>query len=486
MAPKTPAIAPTSRRRRRGLVISVAIVLAGLAGFAGHRLWQHAVVNSHLPARPELHRFPPALRTEVDHANAVARGYLRPQTGLADLSGLYHANGFYEEAMQCYQGLRRLEPGAARWAHHHGSILASFGQLEEAQPLLQSAATQAPEYIPARLRLGDVLLKANRIPEAADTYGTVLEVESDNPYALLGLARCDLSAGDWEKARERLQRTIARHPDFIGALSLMVTVSEHFGDTNRAEALRTTIGRREFSDFPDPWIDELLDVCYDPYGLSVGAAVANFAGDPGRARQLLERAIALAPQSGSYRRHLGRLLYDTREYALARRHLEAAVAVSPADSDAWFLLVQTLGAIGDMDAAARAITAGLAHCPDSPSLHLEQARRMKAVDRREEAIAEYREAYRLRPSEATPLIEVASLYFAANRANEGVAALQEALAKEPEHPLALTTLMIYSISIGDQSGALAWWERVRRQSRTPPQMVETVRRAFAQRFGRNP
>jgi len=87
----------------------------------------------------------------------------------------------------------------------------------------------------------------------------------------------------------------------------MTTVAEHFGSQGEADALRLEIGRREFSDLPDPWLDRLLEDCCDPYRLSVAATVANMVGNAAAARQLLERAVALAPKSSSYHRQLGLL-----------------------------------------------------------------------------------------------------------------------------------------------------------------------------------
>jgi len=55
-------------------------------------------------------------------------------TGLIALSRLYHANGFFNEALQCYAGLQRLQLGEARWLHLKASILAGFGRLDEACP----------------------------------------------------------------------------------------------------------------------------------------------------------------------------------------------------------------------------------------------------------------------------------------------------------------------------------------------------------------
>ena len=474
---------PTTPRKFWWLAVLVVSVSA--ACWLGVRVIQgHRIVAASIPVRPVLSDRPAELTDKIAEAEEGAGGYFHPARGLVKLSRLYYANGFYNEAMQCYEGLQRLEPGEARWPHLEANILAGFGRLDDALPLWQRASTLAPDYVPARLRLGDVQLKANQIPASQQTYMEVLRLDAGNPYALLGLAKGAIIQGDWPKARDQLQQAVRLHPDFIGALSLLVTVSEHFNDLAAADALRETIGKREFSDLPDPWMDELLDECYDPYRLSVASAVAKFAGDWVMARRWLERAVELAPEAGTYHRQLGVLLTHVPDYGSARQQLEKAVALSPNDADAWLLLYQVLTNMNETEAAERALSSGLAYCPLAYSLHMERARRWNATGHMDEAIIEFREACRLQPTEAGPLIELASDLFAVNRGGEAVAVLHEALQRQPEHPIALATLSFYAINNGDEAEALAWWDHVRRQTRTPPQVRDSLNQAFQKRFGR--
>jgi len=470
-------------RRSSLLLFTLGILLGGGALF-GHRVvTRHTLAARYIPAVPALNDRPAVLAESLAEAETRSRNWLKSTRGLAELSRLYHANGFYPEAMTCYDGLRLLEPANARWPHLQASIITNFGRMDEALPLRQQAVELAPDYIPARLRLGDVLLKANRPADAAKVYAEVLRRAPGDPYALLGLARCDLVANDWLKAKERLQEAMAKNPDNIGVLSLLVTVSEHLGDTGAAESLKAAIGRREFSDLPDPWVDELAEVCFDPYRLSVSAAVANAAGNRSTALDLLDRAIALAPNASSYQRQAGQLLLDDHNYGAARNHLEKAVALNPADSDAWLRLIDALRGLGQDQAAVSAMLNGLSHCPESPSLHLEYARWLRSANRIEEAIAEFRYAYQLRPSEASPLVELATAYLTAGRTNEAVASLNLALERQPDHPTALATLAFIAVSSNDEAGALRRWEQLRRQPKTPAAIMSQLRQAYQQQFG---
>ncbi|MES1167581.1 MAG: tetratricopeptide repeat protein, partial [Oleiharenicola lentus] len=119
----------------------------------------------------------------------------------------------------------------------------------------------------------------------------------------------------------------------------------------------------------------------------------------------------------------------------------------------------------------------------SPSLHLEYARWLKSAGRLDEAIAEFRYGYELRPSEASALVELAGVYFSAGRTADALAALQLALDRQPDHPMALATLTFYAISQHDEAGARQRWEQVRRLTKTPPEVVQGLRQAFLQQFG---
>jgi tetratricopeptide (TPR) repeat protein len=86
------------------------------------------------------------------------------------------------------------------------------------------------------------------------------------------------------------------------------------------------------------------------------AALANLASlvrgaDPLEARDLVERAIALAPQSGSLRRNLGNLLRDEGRAEEAEAVYAAALALDPGDDQLAEDLARVRLAIGDFAAA---------------------------------------------------------------------------------------------------------------------------------------
>lgn len=479
---------PASRRTLAGALVLAVLLAIGagtLALWRAHSL--RTLVARHLPTLPdEASVASPALAERLRTATARTRGLFTAADGLAELAALLHANGFTSGALTAYEGLRQIEPSEARWPHRQAHVLAGFGQLAEAIPLWRQSSELDPDYTPARLRLGDALLKSNQLTEAERVYREVLARAPQDPYAYLGVARVLMARSDWAAARNALETGRRARPEFVGTLILLATVEERLGNEDAARALRAEIAMREFSDLPDPWLEALLDDCYDAYRVSVGSAVATYSGSPDRAVHLLQRAIDLAPHDGSYERQLGKLLFQLSRLSEARPHLERATQLAPQDSAAWSLLVDLLEKSGDASGMRQALQSGLRHCPDSAALRYANGRQLARAGQVGAAIGEFRRAQRLKPDEARPFVDLALLFFQQERIEEGLAELRGALVAEPDHPLAMSILARHAIETGDAAQARHWIGRLRRQHRFAREDLAALAAAFRQSFRQEP
>ena len=465
-----------------------ALVLGGLAA-AGYGWWRSgdrlAIVVAGIPRRPDLSGLPAELARRVGACEQRAQSGPDRIAALGELGRLYNANGFFAEASQCYQALLQVDPADPHWPYLLATIVAGYGQLDDALPLWRRAVKGAPGYTPARLRLGDTLLKTNQSAEAAGVYTAVLAREPQNPYALLGLARIDVEAGRWAAARDRLVVVVQESNYGIG-YDLLPTVYEHLGQAGAAEAIRArNKASGAFFDVPDPWLDELNPDCYDSYRISA-AGTADHAGDTRAAIQILERALILAPDKAVFQYQMAGFYLRQRDFATARKHFERCTVLAPDFSDGWAQLADLLMKIGDRAGSERVLTAGLAKCPGSPGLHLQRANQLNAAGRYPEAIEEFKQAIHLRPDEAEAHISLAGVYFQLDRTNDGLAEIDEALKVEPEHPGALATLAYNAINNGDEAGARKWLSHVKQQPRVAPEVRDVLLKAFAERFGRSP
>lgn len=475
---------------KRPVLIGILVVAAGAAGWGALQFWQararDQAIHDGVPAQPDLSGWPPEFAARVEASTQRIERGEEPVRALGDLGQLYHANGFYAEASTCYHALLQADPQNPRWPHAFASILAGYGKLDEAAELWRLAVKLAPNYLPARLRLGDVLLKANRPDDAARVYRDVLQIDARQPYALLGIGRIHVARGEWSQAREPLEQASAASNDRL-AYDLLPTVYEHLGDEARAVALR---GRNKaagsYADTPDPWLDEMLLACFDTYRLAVAGGAAKHGGDRRIGMLLLQRALELSPDSAPVHFQLGLSYLETKEYTKARQHLEKCIQLAPDMADGWIHLSILLATIGDRAGSEKILADGLARCPNSPGLHLERARRLEAAGRPEEAITDYRESFRLRPDEAAPLLSVAMIYIKLGREDEAIAELRRAIEAEPDFPPALAILAFHAITSGNRDEARAWMKRIDLQPRVTQAERDRLNGAYREKFGTSP
>jgi Flp pilus assembly protein TadD len=470
-------------------LLGSAIATIGLI-VAAYFFWRvaerRAVAEACMPAHPRLSDKPAELAQRVRGCEGRIKAGSDPIDALAELSRLYHANGFYAEARQCYRGLLRVDSSNPRWSHLSATLLAGYGELNDAVRLWGRTVALAKDYTPATIHLADSLLKLNRPADASRLYTTVLKRDPDNPYALVGLARIDMDAERWADARGRLESAVGKSNYSVG-YDLLVAVCEQQGDTRRAQEIRAQHKvSGAFFDIPDPWLREIYFDCYDSYQLSVVGGTAAREGDTSTGVSLLERAIRLEPNNGAYHLQLATLCQQAGNPDEARQHLETAVKLAPNLADAWGNLFNLLTAQGRTEDAWRALIQGLANCPDSPSLHFSRGRLLLAANRFEEAIPDLKQAAALRPDDASASFALALIYARLGRRTESRAALQDALIAEPGYPPALCTLAQDYINDGDERNAGSLMQNVRDQARVPPKERLKLEQAFQQKFGHTP
>jgi tetratricopeptide (TPR) repeat protein len=473
-------------RRARALVFAGLAVALAASAFAWWSMVQTRTAwFASVPPVPELASWPAEFRERV--TALTKRAAAREVAALGELSRHYHANGFSREAAQAYAGLERFDAADPHWPHLHAHILAGMGRLEEARPQWERAVELAPDYLPARVRLGEVLFKTNQAEAAAQVYAAALAAAPEDPYALLGLARCELQLGRMTAARERLQQVVAARPEFGAGWNLLATIYERLGNVEGAAAAQERAqGLRRFREMPDPWLDELLHECFDVYRLRVAAGAANAAGVPGDAVPWLERAARLAPENAAVHRDFGDVHVALRDFAAARADFEKAMALAPADEGAYIRLAALATTTGDAGRAARALAEGVAHCPRSAGLWFAHGRQLAATGRSDEALAALGEARRLQPDKADAYHEIATICFRLGRDAEGIAALESVLEHLPEHAPTLLALAQRAIETGDEAAALRWLTRARSRPDGGGAGAEDLARKFQQRFGRVP
>jgi tetratricopeptide (TPR) repeat protein len=222
----------------------------------------------------------------------------------------------------------------------------------------------------------------------------------------------------------------------------------------------------------------MMLACYDTYRLAVAGGAAKHGGNRKVALQLLERARQISPDSAPVHFQLGIMYLETKEYSKARPHLEQCTRLAPDMADGWIHLSNLLATVGNRAESERVLAEGIARCPNSPGLQLEQAHRLAAAGQPEAAVAAYRESFRLRPDEAAPLFSIAKIRFEQGRDAEAVEELKRALDTEPDFP--------HAITVGNQADARAWLARIDLQPRVTRAERDNLLAAYREKFGAAP
>lgn len=442
-------------------------------------------VLSVVPDRPDMSGWPAGLRERIENAELQALHGENPGEALAELSRLYHANGFFQEAALCYQGLMSLDKENAKWPHRLAEILSSYGQLDKALPFRLKVVGLEPGYLPGRIRLGDLYLKLNRMEEAEIQFEKALQLSDKDPHAMVGIARVEISRGNLETAQSKLEDATRNSNGRIGT-DLLASIYEQRGLLQQARGIRRMKVPGSYSDIFDPWMFELNSDCFDTFQLAVAAGMADHRGDNAAGIRILSRAIRLAPRDGSLHFQMGQMQLKNGDRAKALESFKACTEVQPDFSDGWFQLAQVYEKAGDNTSRSRAIAEGLFHNPDSPGLHIANAKQLKESGDIPGAMRELQTAIELRPEEADPYVQLAALHIAQGHNARGLDLMREALVLESLHPVALSTLAFHAISEGNEEAARAHLSRARLQPRIAPDQLGNLESRFRQRFGSDP
>jgi predicted Zn-dependent protease len=163
----------------------------------------------------------------------------RSPNDVRQLAHLYQANRLNAEAKACYLVIAR-SPGGLSASDHYYQAEVELEESDLGAAAVDLAATlrEEPGYMPARLKLAEVLFKSGKPDEAAKEYAAILVSDAHHPQALYGMARVEQQRGDDDGAVARLRDLVAHHPESTSGAALLANILDRRGETEEAAALR--------------------------------------------------------------------------------------------------------------------------------------------------------------------------------------------------------------------------------------------------------
>jgi tetratricopeptide (TPR) repeat protein len=269
----------------------------------------------------------------VDDDVAVLGGLAKddpadPVRRVTYLRGLVEA-GDTGQALAQAQALARLSPGAPAAHLAVGDTFAALGRYADAASAYRRAANIRFDE-PVMLRLIDALDRSGQREEAANVLALFL---SQNPQNIAGqriAARWQIASGDFDAAIETLEGLRIRVGNRDAAL-LSDLAFAYIGADDEDTGL--SYAKAAYRIAP------LNPAVTDAYGWALYQT-----GDDKSAAQLLEKAVAIAPQHATLRWHLGQVFADLGRAGQAKVQIDAAMSdPSFADRAAATAVLKTLG-----------------------------------------------------------------------------------------------------------------------------------------------
>lgn len=250
-------------RRALELDPDFALALAGLANSYVFRAMVYDDTDDGWPA---------AATAAAERALEIDPALPQAYKALGAIS-FYHDR--YERALELTLRALELEPYHSGALYNATSFALELGRLDQAVLLhLRAGGSGALQRAPLAMALWELGFE----PQAEELARRALEEEPLNIYLNLYLVRRDLAAGEVAAAGERLARLQLAHPHWAALWELAGQVEERAGRTDEALAYYGKALEVMDGDYPEAEIR--------------AARIRRLRGEPGRARQVLERLAA--------------------------------------------------------------------------------------------------------------------------------------------------------------------------------------------------
>lgn len=370
--------------RRRVLVGALVIaLLAGAAGWTFVR-WRESQAAALVVRPPAAAARSKAVAAHLSAKYEAARDEPTSPAAIGALCVAYHADMFFDDADRCYARVIELDSSQWRWRYYRALIQAERGGGEALVENLRRVVNQAADFGPAWQRLGDALFKAGKYDEARQA---------------------------WERA------------SMAGA-----------SDANSSTALRA--GQ------PAPrHVSEVPLAAYANVGL---ARIALVQGDTTRAREILERVAADAPQFSSALRLLADVYRSLGRQADADRLVHRANRLPPfapyldpmvddlareSRNSTLLLRVSSEANLALNAEWAEYLTRrALEFDPDNPEAVVKLGRVLRTIGRNEEALEFFQRYHQMVPGDFLGLAHIGSCLSAMGRYQEAESYLRRAVA----------------------------------------------------------
>jgi tetratricopeptide (TPR) repeat protein len=351
------------------------------------------------------------------------------------------ANQFPADAEVCLARAETLDAAEPRWPYLRAWELLPRDRdaaIEAFRRAVERSREDDPLGVAARLRLAEMLLTVGANEEAGALFRRVLDNDPANVRARFGMGMVASALDESERAVADLSQCTDSTFTRKKALSELAALAQRRGDDAAAELFtRRTNGMPKDMDWPDPYLWENAQLAVGRRNRFIEGEQLQRAGRLAEAAAQFRGLIKEYPDDAPARVKLGMALDQMGDYAAAESVLRAAVQLSPDESQAYyFLSVALFHQAERLGAGPRALQLyqRAEDCarkatelkPDHAFAYLYLGLALKALGRKEEAIASLRKAVLYSPDSTEPHLHLGEALAESGQRKEGIVELERA------------------------------------------------------------
>jgi tetratricopeptide (TPR) repeat protein len=330
-----------------------------------------------------------------------------------------------------------------------GMLLLRAGKTNDAYNLLQKASKNAPDNAPLKFWLGQADKAKGDLPGAEQAFRDAVRLSPGNIEAQKALAAVAMQNQDYPLLGDMAQKLLATHPDDADGYVWRALNEAHLNQNDQAESDFETalkkdpknqvalveMGQLRFRQKRYPEGTQLLQQALDanpnsPMALQLLVGYDLYQKQPAKALALVQTQIAKSPQNATLYDDLAELQLVTKDVPGALASSQKAMQLNPND-----------------EAAVKSYT-----------------RAMVAQGNAGPAIAKWQEWNRAHPKDPDGEVILGTLAESQGNANAAMSDYKQALAIQPDHPIAANNLAYLMLQSGqDVDVALSLAQTARRE-----------------------
>ena len=347
------------------------------------------------------------------------------------LGQTYHAYSLHPAARECYLNASLLAPKDFRWIYLLGALDRQEGHFDEAASRYRRALTLRPEYVPALVNLGNVLLEQNQLEAALVAFKGALKIEENTPAAHYGLGQIAMSKRNYPEAVDHFEKTLAQLPGANRVHYSLAMAYRGLGDSKKVEqhlAQQGSVGVRVI----DPLVDGLQEFVVGERLLLARANRAIEAQRYAEAAVELRKVVSLKPENVSARINLGSVLTRLGDRQGAAEQFKEALRIEPDRVNAHYNLAVLLAEQRNHELAIGHLRSALRVTPNDLNARLLLGRELAKSGQQDEAMVEFSRVVQADPNNEAALLEQVKLLHRKGDFGKALLVLKKAYSEHPK------------------------------------------------------